>query len=447
MKKKLIRMLSFVLCVCMLFSFAACGEDAPAKDDDITPPANDTPTTDEPEEPSAGEPDTPSQPDTPTEPSEPEQPSEPTEPDEPVEPDTPIETKPELGPDGLPIGVLAPDNRLSKSDPLYSTGWTYMVKRLIFDALCGYAGDDNGTSLVTLSSSENKPVSFSFADINSDKNADIVLRFSTNNGYDYYSIRYGYHNVHIQPFEANNTPIALAWYDYNIETIHSLFVHPLTADTPVGDLVTIGTFEQDADTSNGEEMLVWRVIANDNGKLFLLSEFALETRPLNDDFDNPFTWETCSLREYLNGEFLNSNFTDAEKQIIMTVTNQTADCPGSTWEDSEPFIEGGNDTEDKIFLLSTEEYDKYLYHLLDNVIDKLNAACAYTSYAKETGLKTPSIGGGYNPFWCRWLLRSPGSTDFRKSHVDLRGSYTEYGIITWTTSYAIRPAMWVDATN
>jgi len=88
MKKKLIRMLAFVLCFCALLSFAACGEDAPAKaDDDITPPANDTPTTDEPEEPSADEPSEPDAPTEPSEPSEPDAPVEPTQPTEPREPD------------------------------------------------------------------------------------------------------------------------------------------------------------------------------------------------------------------------------------------------------------------------------------------------------------------------------------------------------------------------
>jgi len=86
MKKKLIRMLALVLCFCALLSFAACGEDAPAKDDDIKPPANDTPTADEPEEPSADEP---TKPDVPVEPSEPTEPDAPVEPTQPTEPDVP----------------------------------------------------------------------------------------------------------------------------------------------------------------------------------------------------------------------------------------------------------------------------------------------------------------------------------------------------------------------
>ena len=97
MKKKLIRMLSLVLCFCALLSFAACGEETPAKADDITPPANDTPTADEPEEPSADEPTKPdvpvepSEPETPTEPEKPTEPDAPTEPTQPTEPDVPSE--------------------------------------------------------------------------------------------------------------------------------------------------------------------------------------------------------------------------------------------------------------------------------------------------------------------------------------------------------------------
>lgn len=82
---KLYRMIAFVLCACMLLSFAACGEDAPAKDDDITPPVDDTPTTDEPATDEPTEPETPTEPDVPSDtPTTPEDPATdgPSEPDE-----------------------------------------------------------------------------------------------------------------------------------------------------------------------------------------------------------------------------------------------------------------------------------------------------------------------------------------------------------------------------
>ena len=82
---KLYRMIAFVLCACMLLSFAACGEDAPAKDDDITPPVDDTPTTDEPATAEPTEPETPTEPDVPSDtPTTPEDPATdgPSEPDE-----------------------------------------------------------------------------------------------------------------------------------------------------------------------------------------------------------------------------------------------------------------------------------------------------------------------------------------------------------------------------
>ncbi len=101
MKKNLIRMLALALCFCALLSFAACGEETPAKaDDDITPPVDDTPTADEPEEPSADEPEEPSTDESSADKpatDEPEQPSEPTISDlymvpvpTPIKPDTPV---------------------------------------------------------------------------------------------------------------------------------------------------------------------------------------------------------------------------------------------------------------------------------------------------------------------------------------------------------------------
>ncbi len=113
MISRLYRLFAFMLCVCMLFSFAACGEDAPTKaDDDITPPVDDTPTADKPEEPNSDEPsadkptvddptpdtleDKPTEPDIPTEPSDPnelDEPTEPTESDVPTEPSEPNESE------------------------------------------------------------------------------------------------------------------------------------------------------------------------------------------------------------------------------------------------------------------------------------------------------------------------------------------------------------------
>lgn len=63
--------------------------------------------------------------------------------------------------------------------------------------------------------------------------------------------------------------------------------------------------------------------------------------------------ENCSLREWLNEEFYNSAFSNSEKEQILSVTVPADKNP-------EYDTNSGNDTEDKIFLLSVSEAKKYL---------------------------------------------------------------------------------------
>ena len=66
------------------------------------------------------------------------------------------------------------------------------------------------------------------------------------------------------------------------------------------------------------------------------------------------TWEDCALRAWLNDDFLNAAFTEAEQEHI-AVTNVVN-------EDNPIFgTPGGNDTSDKIWLLSLGDIEKYFH--------------------------------------------------------------------------------------
>jgi len=63
------------------------------------------------------------------------------------------------------------------------------------------------------------------------------------------------------------------------------------------------------------------------------------------------TWQTCSLRKYLNGEFYN-RFSNADKMRILET---------KVINDKNPWFgtDGGKNTDDNIFLLSIEEVVKF----------------------------------------------------------------------------------------
>lgn len=70
----------------------------------------------------------------------------------------------------------------------------------------------------------------------------------------------------------------------------------------------------------------WRILGFENDKLLLITENIIGKMPYHDKKNSKPTWETCSLRKYLNTEFYES-FNDDEKAIICTteLVNRTLD--------------------------------------------------------------------------------------------------------------------------
>ena len=110
------------------------------------------------------------------------------------------------------------------------------------------------------------------------------------------------------------------------------------------------------------------------------------------------TWESCELRHYLNHEFYNT-FTDKEKNQIIETNNLNSDNP---WYKSH----GGNNTFDKIFILSLDEVVRKYYgdsgHLLDH---PANNQRYWFQRKDENNIKRRSryIDSSW---W--WWIRTPG---------------------------------------
>jgi hypothetical protein len=122
-------------------------------------------------------------------------------------------------------------------------------------------------------------------------------------------------------------------------------------------------------------------------KALILSKYCLAQRPYHNVRD-PITWEQCILRTWLNQEFI-TTFTDTEKEKILedTVVNK---------HNSKYGTPGGNDTPDKIFLLSLDEVQEYL------PTDEMR---------KTTFLPK---GEDKEAQWAWWWLRSPGIQSGRR---------------------------------
>lgn len=204
----------------------------------------------------------------------------------------------------------------------------------------------------------------------------------------------------------------------------------------VGNYVTFGEYPQ---TAAGEDMtpIEWLILARYGNKALLISRYGLDAQPCNTDFTN-VTWETCTLRTWLNGTFYNKAFSSAEQSAILTtnVNNSKYQCY-SGWSTN-----GGNNTQDKVFLLSYAEANKYFGVTYDNS-SNTKSRVAPTAYAiAQGGWTSPSkkTADGTAAGW--WLLRSPGSYQRYAAYVSSDGSLRDHNVDYGSAS--VRPALWVN---
>ncbi len=183
----------------------------------------------------------------------------------------------------------------------------------------------------------------------------------------------------------------------------------------IGDTVLLGDYHGAVE---------WLVLDKKDGKALLISKYCLDAKPYNKKH-KPVTWETCSLRQWLNGEFINEAFSVAEKALICDTYLQNPDNP-------EYGTDGGNDTTDKVFLLSIDEANTYFSD------DEAREAKA-TSHAKYEGAYASENGNSW------WWLRSPGGNIDLAANVYNGGSVSYYGRNVGSGGKdGVRPAMWAN---
>ena len=192
----------------------------------------------------------------------------------------------------------------------------------------------------------------------------------------------------------------------------------------VGSYIKFGTYEQDNNTSNGKEDIEWLVLEVKDGKALVISKYAIDCKPYNTSY-TAVTWETCTLRKWLNNDFINAAFSADEKAMIPTVTVSADKIPDYS---TNP----GNATQDQVFLLSITEANKYFSS--DSA-----RQCKPTEFAVAGGAYVNSSNGN-----CWWWLRSPGGYQNDAAFVCSGGDVDEFGYFVNLVTRAVRPALWID---
>ena len=148
----------------------------------------------------------------------------------------------------------------------------------------------------------------------------------------------------------------------------------------------------------------WRVLDKKDWKVLLLKDNAFGSTPFDKKGQN-VTWESSSVREWLNNDFLQESFTENERNSILETT--VKNTPNATYKTL-----AGNNTKDKFFLLSCDEVAKYY--------DAIH--------------ETKSC----------WWLRTPGAAENSMSFVYKDKTVMDYGYEVTNTNITVKPAMWLN---
>ena len=215
------------------------------------------------------------------------------------------------------------------------------------------------------------------------------------------------------------------------------------SDAKAGEDILFGFYEQDNNEENGKERIAWRVLRDDDGTLLLMSEKVLDCKFFHETEEN-VTWETSDLRAWLNSDFLSAAFNKGEQEMIDLTLVSTPD--------SEYYgTDSGNDTEDKVFLLSYDEittiYEDEEYTTTNPVTGgtmplygSKNRAAAPTAYALAQGVETTTSSDWFGGN-CEWWLRSMGFDQKFVSYVESAGNVIEGGDGILNKGVGVRPVI------
>ena len=186
----------------------------------------------------------------------------------------------------------------------------------------------------------------------------------------------------------------------------------------VGETIEFGNYPQDKDGT--EKPIEWIVMKKEGNQVLLLSKYVLDAKPYNKEWED-VTWETSDIRQWLNNEFYTTAFNKAEKAKIQTSLIKNKD-------NSEHGTSGGNDTEDKVFLLSKKEAKT----LFSNNGERIATA---TEYAEKSGVYVDEEKAAW------WWLRSPGYNSRNAAEVRRYGWVSRNGDSVDNKNDGVRPAL------
>lgn len=269
-----------------------------------------------------------------------------------------------------------------------------------------------------------------------------------------------------------STPAPTSTPELTVTPKPIITLEPTATPTPiavkgisVGDTIVFGNYEQDNNLGNGKEPIEWYVLDIKDGNAFLLAKYVLDYQPFdsefnarayfdafeNNDYDYSVTWDKSTIRTWLNEIFLNVAFSEVAKEYILL----------SNVENLPNILRGtysGEDTKDKVYLISESEAIKYFgeYYTIvvrenrdirDGIVfpQQSTQLGEPTEYAKSLRyeMKMGVAGNAWSKSYCSWALRTAGGYKSNCAYIKASGFIVQDGGLA-DGYYGIRPCLWLD---
>lgn len=192
------------------------------------------------------------------------------------------------------------------------------------------------------------------------------------------------------------------------------------------DCVWFGNYMQSGNDETTKEPIKWRVLSVDGNRALLLADKNLDNKRFNDWWNWGIPWESSTLREWMNSDFVDTAFEENEKSALCTK----------------------NDIQDKVFALSKSEIETMNNTLKENAFNddaikdvwrSTNTDYLNICLEKEE-IEAPNTG---------WWLRSNGMFNFLACRITENGEQDERNINEGDEQgrTMARPSVYLDLTK
>ena len=198
----------------------------------------------------------------------------------------------------------------------------------------------------------------------------------------------------------------------------------------------LGRYEQDNNLSNGEEDIEWIVLKKANGKLLLVSRFALDCQPYHDEVSSNVPWEDCLLRKWLIEEFYVKAFSDGEKNLIIEAKDGRTDF--NNFENIEAAEQYERTASDYVFVMSKAE--------VQELLQGPRGICNWTKYAETQCVQKTGYNWNISRFWLRGNAEEYSCFDSAKGRTEevrIGNYYESVGKNQVLKGLAVRPVIWI----